>query len=76
MKSWDFFPGHNSKLKLFGYSDADFEGDLDDQRSCTGYVYTLGVVAISWGSHRQGAFTDSTTKVELIACTESVNKTD
>jgi hypothetical protein len=66
----------NNPLKLFGYSDVDFGGDLDDRRSRTGYVYTLGGAAITWDSHRQGAFVDSTTRAELIACAESVNKTD
>jgi hypothetical protein len=55
------FFGSNMPLKLFGYFDADFGGDLDDHCSQTGYVYTLGVAAISWGSHRQGAFANSTT---------------
>lgn len=28
--------GSNSNLRLTGYSNADFAGDLDDRRFCTG----------------------------------------
>jgi hypothetical protein len=45
------FAGHHSPMKLLGYSDADFGGDFNDQRSRMGYVYTFGGIAISWGSH-------------------------
>ena len=40
-------------LKLRGYSDADWAGDLDKRKSTTGYVYTtLGGGAISWESKK------------------------
>ena len=70
------FPSNNTLLKLLGYSDAEFGGDLDNRRSCTGHVYILGDATITWGSHRQGAFADSTTQAKLISCAKFVNKTD
>ena len=39
-------------LKLRGYSDADWGGDLDESRSTSGYVFTLGGGAISWCSKK------------------------
>jgi hypothetical protein len=41
------YKGPNSNLRLLGYSDADFAGDLDDRRSCTGYIYTISNTALS-----------------------------
>ena len=71
------FLGTNTHPRLLGYSDAVFVGDLDDRRSRTGFVYTLGGTALSWGSHRQGSTADLTTRAEfIIACVEFVNKTD
>ena len=32
------------------YVDADLAGNVDIRRSTTGYVYTLGGTAMSWGS--------------------------
>ena len=37
-------------VRLCGYVDSDFAGDVDSQRSTTGYVFTLGSGAVSWVS--------------------------
>ena len=37
-------------LKLQGYVDADFVGDIDSRKSTTGFVFTLGGTAISWAN--------------------------
>ena len=34
-------------LKLHGYVDADFAGDIDSRKSTTGFVFTLGGTTIS-----------------------------
>jgi len=39
-------------LKLRGYSDADWGGDLDESKSTSGYVFTLGGGAVSWCSKK------------------------
>ena len=36
-----------ASLKLQGYVDADFAGDIDSRKSTTGIVFTLGGIAIS-----------------------------
>ena len=61
--------------RLLGYTDADYGGDLDDRKSRTSFVYTLGSTAITWGSHKQGCFSDSTTIAELVAMAESTKET-
>ncbi|XP_038889180.1 secreted RxLR effector protein 161-like [Benincasa hispida] len=54
------------KLNLFGFSDSDYAGDLNDKKRTSGYVFMLGSGAISWSSKKQPL---STTKAELVAAT-------
>ena len=37
-----------ASLKLQGYVDVDFAGDIDSRKSTTGFVFILGGTAISW----------------------------
>ena len=47
-----YYRGQSLPPQLIGYSDADFGGDLDDQKSHIGFVYILGYMAIFWGNHK------------------------
>ena len=51
-------------MVLTGYVDADLAGNVDIRRSTTGYVYTLGGTAVSWGSQLQKIVALSTTEAE------------
>ena len=42
--------------ELVGYSDADWAGDVGDQKSTSGYVFMLSGAAISWRSNLCGSF--------------------
>ena len=53
-------------MKLQGYVDADFASDIDNKKSTTRFVFTLGGTAISWVSNLQKIVTLSTTKDCLI----------
>jgi len=55
-------------LKLRGYTDADWGDDLDESRSTSGYVFTLGGGAISWCSKKQDCIALSTIEAEYVAC--------
>ena len=55
-------------LKLRRYTDADWGGDLDESRSISGYVFTLGGGAISWCSKKQDCIALSTMEAEYVAC--------
>ncbi|XP_038889278.1 uncharacterized mitochondrial protein AtMg00810-like [Benincasa hispida] len=57
------------KLNLVGFSDSDYAGDLNDRNSTSGYVFMLGLGAISWSSKKQPIITLSTIEAELVAAT-------
>eukprot|EP00253_Pinus_taeda_P031897 PITA_31897 len=49
---------------LVGFTDFDWVGDLDDQKSTAGYVFTLGSRPITWACKKQGAIYLSSAEVE------------
>ena len=61
-------------MKLQGYVDTDFDGDIDSRKSTTEFVFTLGDTAISWASNLQKIVTLSTTEAEYVATTEDRNE--
>ena len=63
-----YFTG--ASLKLQGYVDADFAGDIDSRKSTTKFVFTLGGTVISWVSNLQKIVTLSTTEAEYVAASE------
>ena len=56
---------------LEGFCDSDYGGDLDDRKSTSGYVFTLGGTAVSWQSTLQDVVALSTTEAEFMAITEA-----
>lgn len=48
---------------------SDYAGDQDDRRSTSGYVFMLGIGAISWSSKKQPIVTLSSTEAEFVAAT-------
>ncbi|WVZ16376.1 hypothetical protein V8G54_009358 [Vigna mungo] len=59
------------ELKVQGYVDADFGGEVDHRRSTTGYIFTVGTTAVSWMSQVQKIVALSTTEAEYVAVTEA-----
>jgi len=53
-----------TEVRLYGYVDSNFAGDVDSQRSTTGYVFTLKIGAVSWVSRLQKRVVLSTTEAE------------
>ncbi|GAU41145.1 hypothetical protein TSUD_190450 [Trifolium subterraneum] len=60
--------------ELIGWSDSDYAGDVDDRRSTSGFVFTIGSKAVSWSSKKQHIITLSTTEAEFIAAASSACK--
>lgn len=63
------FKGAGIELKNF--VDSDLAGDVDNKKSTTRYVYTLGGTTVSWASKLQKIVAFSTTEAEYIAITEA-----
>jgi hypothetical protein len=61
-------------LEVIGYTDADFAGCADSQRSTSGYVFMLVSGAISWRSCKQTIATASMMFTEFIACYKVVGQ--
>ena len=59
-----------SDTALQGYVDVDMEGDKDNERSTTGYVFTIGGIAVSWISKLQKVVSLSTTEANHVAATK------
>ena len=57
-----------------GYTDSDFQSDLDFKKFTSGYVFTLGGGAITWKSVKQSCITDSTMEAEYIAACEATKE--
>ena len=54
--------------------DSDYAGDLDDRRSTTRYVFTLGGGPICWKSSVQSTVALSTTEAEYMAVAEAAKE--
>lgn len=61
-------------MRLQGYSDADWAGDMDTRRSTTGYVVMLNNGAVAWKSRRQPTVALSTMESEYMALTEATKE--
>jgi hypothetical protein len=53
--------------KLFGYSDNDWCGDIDNQKSTLGYVFFMGNTTFTWLLKKQPIVTFSTCETEYVA---------
>jgi hypothetical protein len=61
-------------LTVPGYTDSDFQSDIDDRRSTSGFVFLLGKGAFSWRSFKQSTTADSTTEAEYVAASEAAKE--
>jgi hypothetical protein len=49
----EIFYEAKSQLKVHGYTDADWAGNVSDRRSTSGFLFSFGSGAISWSSKKQ-----------------------
>ncbi|KAJ8499382.1 hypothetical protein OPV22_009934 [Ensete ventricosum] len=72
--------GHEEKVyklkkALYGLKQApracDWAGDLDDRKSTSGNIFSLGSGAISWSSKKQATTALSTSEAEYVAATSA-----
>ncbi|KAM1779442.1 hypothetical protein PS1_041186 [Malus domestica] len=63
--------GGATKLRVEAYTDADFQSDVDDRSSNSGYVFTLNGGAVSWKSKKQDVIADCTMEAEYVAAAKA-----
>ena len=63
-----------AELCPLGYTDSDFQADVDSRKSTSGYVFTLGGGAIVWKSVKQKCIADSTMEAEYVAASEAAKE--
>ena len=54
-------------VRLFGYIDADWAGNVEDRKSTSGCCFSLGSASISWMSRKQKLVALNTAEAEYIA---------
>ena len=54
-------------MHLVGYTNLDWEGSVQDQKSTSGCYFSLGFVVISWFSTKQTSVALNLAKTEYIA---------
>jgi hypothetical protein len=64
----------SDSLEIVGYSNSDFAGCLDTDRSTSGYVFKLTGGAISWSSYKQTVMTSSMMYAEFVAYYEAMGQ--
>ena len=57
----------SGSLETTGYTDSDFQGDINSRKSTYGYVFTLNGGVVCWRSVKQTCVADSTTEAEYMA---------
>lgn len=61
-----------NSFELVGWADADWAGDLETRRSCSGFIIYLAGCPVSWKSKRQTTVASSTTVAEIEALHKGV----
>lgn len=64
----------SKEFKLFGFSDSDWAGSIDDMKSTSGYCFCFGSGVFSWSSKKQETVAQSTAEAEFVAATSAVNQ--
>ncbi|XP_058763155.1 secreted RxLR effector protein 161-like [Vicia villosa] len=61
------FLSHSSELQILGFSDANWGGCIDTQRSISGYCFLIGKSLVSWKSKKQVTVSCSSAEAEYWA---------
>ena len=59
---------------LYGYSDADWGGDISTRKSTSGYVFFISGSIVSWASKKQSTVALSSKEAEYMALTQATKE--
>ncbi|GAA0157928.1 hypothetical protein LIER_15083 [Lithospermum erythrorhizon] len=57
---------HSHDFKLVGYSDSNYGGNFDDEKSTFGYAFNIGSATFSWSLKKQQIIALSTCEAEYM----------
>ncbi|XP_031251289.1 secreted RxLR effector protein 161-like [Pistacia vera] len=63
-----------SVLKIQGYSDSNFQSNVDNRKSTSEFIFTCNGGAVNWKSSKHSTTADSLTEAEYIATSEVVKE--
>jgi hypothetical protein len=66
----------DSPLEIVSYSDLDFAGCLDTEKSTSGYIFTLVNRVILWKSSKQTITISSMMYADFVACYEATRQAE
>lgn len=61
-------------FKLFGFTDSDWAGCLDDRKSTSGNLFSFGSGAVTWSSKKQETIALSSSEAEYTAATSAARQ--
>ncbi|PKI58225.1 hypothetical protein CRG98_021396 [Punica granatum] len=62
------------ELRLDGFTNSNFQSDVDDKKSISCYIFTCNGGAVSWKSSKQETTADSTSEAEYIAASDAAKE--
>ena len=65
---------HVSDCRLFGYTDSDWAGCLDDRKSTSGNCFSFGSGVVTWSSKKQETVALSTCEAEYTAASAAARQ--
>lgn len=60
---------HTKQFKLYGFTDIDWGGLVDDRKSTSSWIFSLGSATVAWSLKKQEITALSSTEAEYIATT-------
>ncbi|PKI39343.1 hypothetical protein CRG98_040209 [Punica granatum] len=63
------------ELRLDGFTNSNFQSNVDNRKSISGYIFTCNEGTVSWKSSKQETTADSTTEAEYIATFDAAKET-
>lgn len=63
-----------SDFRLFGFTDSDWAGSIDDRKSTSGSAFSLGSGVVTWSSKKQETVALSSSEAEYAAATSAARQ--
>ena len=66
--------GRYGELRIVGYADSSYAGNLEDKKSITGNCFFLAGAIVTWCSKRQRTVSTSTSEAKYVAVSQGARK--